>query len=139
MALIWVRRLPEDALLQILRQAFGLEAREGEDDVLASFHEVASNVQDKLDGYERMRLQVDHAVTNMGKVALVGRRLAENISGNHQDELDDPQHREGMVNHVAEVCFEFLEQVRPVRGPRRRVAGHSSACVHAAAVVADAK
>ena len=44
MLLIWVRHLPEDALLLMIRQAFGLEAREGETDVLASFHEVATSV-----------------------------------------------------------------------------------------------
>ena len=112
MLLIWVRHLPEDALLLMIRQAFGLEAREGETDVLASFHEVATSVQDKLDGYERMRLQVDHAVTNMGKVALVGRKLAENISGNHHSDLEDPTRREGLVDHLAGVCFEFLEQMK---------------------------
>ena len=57
---------------------------EGEEDVLSSFQEVASSLQDGLDGYERMRLQIDHAVASLGKVALVGKRLAENISSQNQ-------------------------------------------------------
>ena len=38
-----------------------------------------AGAQDGLDGYDRMRLQIDNAVSNLGKVAMVGRRLAENI------------------------------------------------------------
>ena len=59
-----------------------------------------------------MRLQIDNAVSNLGKVAMVGRRLAENIHGNRQQQLEDPMERESLIASVAEVCFELMAQLR---------------------------
>ena len=40
-----VRQLREDTLLQLIRQAVGLEPPEGEDDLLTSFQDIASGLQ----------------------------------------------------------------------------------------------
>ena len=61
-----------------------------------------SGLQDGLDGYNRMRLQMENAMTNVGRVAGVGRRLTENLASN-RPELNDETRREELVGKIAEV------------------------------------
>jgi hypothetical protein len=111
--LVRTMRLPEDALLSVLRELLGIETTaQDTGDILADFEHVASGMQDAMDGVERMKLQVESTIANMGSMGAVARRLAENVNANRRGELNDTARREEIVATVAEVCFEFMAQLK---------------------------
>ena len=100
--LCWVRNLPEDTLMEKIRQLFRLD----------EFEDIALRLQEGIDTYEDVSRQLLHAISSTGKVTAVGRRLAENLHTKRGDELSDAEKRERAVANVGDIVFELISQLR---------------------------
>ena len=108
----YVRSMSDDALLHMIRALLGLEVQEGEEDIFESFNDIKDRLQKSLEGYDKMRTQVDFAVSSLTKVSGGMKRLAENIASNHEGDLEDPEEREGIISGLSDIFFELFRQLR---------------------------